>query len=346
LKAHLKVGPNSRGPEAAGRLGPSTGRDQLISSRGRFLFWHAWFPLALFGGLVALFETTDLDLYLSDLFFDFHRGAFFWKDTWWAKDLIHTGGRLAVAGFGICLGLLWVASFLRKAFCVLTNWRAALVFSIITMAAGPATVACLKVVVNRPYPEHIKRYGGKLEYTRVLEGSPLTEKHYGGFPAAHSAAGYGLFGLYFVLGERRPKLALWGLALALALGTLFAFGQQVRGMHYASHNVWSAAICWFEALALYLGAFRGRLAGRASRAGVTHPAPRLICRNWSRGVAAFLSASSLRRLIFRRIWPPGDACPLPRSASASLRPRGLPPGPNPGKSKRLRQAAPRNAATL
>jgi hypothetical protein len=63
--------------------------------------------------------------------------------------------------------------------------------------------------------------------------------------------------------------------------------------------------------------------------------------NWSRGVAAFLSASSLRRLIFRRIWPPGDACPLPRSASAALRPRGLPPGPNPGKSKRLRQAAPR-----
>jgi|GEM_PF-5185920 len=72
----------------------------------------------------------------------------------------------------------------------------------------------------------------------------------------------------------------------------------------------------------------------------------LIPSNWSRGVAAFLSASSLRRLIFQRIWPPGDACPLPRSASASLRPRGLPPGPNPGRSKRLRQAAPRNAAIL
>jgi|GEM_PF-4896096 len=68
--------------------------------------------------------------------------------------------------------------------------------------------------------------------------------------------------------------------------------------------------------------------------------------NWSRGVAAFFSASSLRRSIFRRIWPPADARPLPRSTSASLRPRGLPPGPNPGKSERLRQAAPRNAATL
>ena len=44
--------------------------------------------------------------------------------------------------------------------------------------------------------------------------------------------------------------------------------------------------------------------------------------------------------------PQAGACPLPRSASALLRPRGLPPGPNPGKSKRLRQAAPRNAATL
>gem|GEM_PF-3211006 len=69
-------------------------------------------------------------------------------------------------------------------------------------------------------------------------------------------------------------------------------------------------------------------------------------RTWSRGAAAFLSASPLRRSIFRRIWPPGDPCPLPRSASASPRPRGLPSGPNPGKSKRLRQAAPRNAAAV
>jgi hypothetical protein len=50
----------------------------------------------------------------------------------------------------------------------------------------------------------------------------------------------------------------------------------------------------------------------------------LIC-NWSRGVVAFLFASRLRRSIFQRVWPPGDACPLPRSASALLRPRGLPP---------------------
>jgi len=65
-----------------------------------------------------------------------------------------------------------------------------------------------------------------------------------------------------------------------------------------------------------------------------------------RGVAAFLSASTLRRLISRRIWPPRDACPLPRSASAQLRPRGLPPGPHPGKSKRLRPACAKRGACL
>ena len=40
----------------------------------------------------------------------------------------------------------------------------------------------------------------------------------------------------------------------------------------------------------------------------------------SRGIVAFLSASSLRRLIFQRIWPPGDlsACNAQAGACPSL----------------------------
>lgn len=237
-------------------------RAALTSFRRRFLFWHAGFPLALFAGLVALFETTDLDLYLSDLFFDFDGRVFFWKDAWWAKDLIHTGGRLAMVGLGVCCAALFLASFWKRVFPKLANSRRVLAFLILCLISGPATVSVLKMLVNRPYPEHIKRYGGKIPYTRLFEGSPAASKHYKGFPAAHSAAGYGLLGLYFVFREKRPALAPWGLALGLAVGTLFAFGQQVRGMHYASHNVWSLAICWFEALALYRLLFRGQLGSR------------------------------------------------------------------------------------
>jgi len=227
----------------------------------RFFSGHLWLPLGLFAALVLLFEATDSDLRLSDLFFDFNQGLFFWKNTWWATSLIHSGGKLFVAGVWLGLLFCFVASFTRWGLPRFRAWRAALLFLVLGMISGPATVGCLKLLVNRPYPEHIKRYGGPLEYTKVSQGAPPTNRHYKGFPAGHASAGYGLMGLYFVFRERRPRLAPWGLAFGLALGTLFAFGQHVRGLHYASHNVWSAAICWFEALGLYLWLFRGRLAG-------------------------------------------------------------------------------------
>ncbi len=225
--------------------------------------WHLWFPLGLFAGLVTVFELTGLDLRLSDMFFDFQEGFFFWKNTWWATSLIHSGGKILVAAIWLCLLFLWLLSFLRQGLSRLGLWRAALGFLLLSMLSGPVTVACLKLLINRPYPEHIKRYGGPLQYTRLLEGPPPTSRHYKGFPAGHASAGYGLMGLYFVLRDRRPRLAPWGLALAVGLGTLFGFGQHVRGLHYASHNVWSAAICWFEALAMYLWAFAGKLEGKS-----------------------------------------------------------------------------------
>jgi membrane-associated PAP2 superfamily phosphatase len=59
-------------------------------------------------------------------------------------------------------------------------------------------------------------------------------------------------GLYFVFRDRRPVTARALLAASFALGTIFGIGQMARGAHFFSHNVWTAAVCWFVALALYL----------------------------------------------------------------------------------------------
>jgi membrane-associated PAP2 superfamily phosphatase len=44
-----------------------------------------------------------------------------------------------------------------------------------------------------------------------------------------------------------------------ALLPLLLFTLLVRGAHFASHNVWSAGICWYIPLVLYVCLFRGRL---------------------------------------------------------------------------------------
>ncbi|MNV84902.1 hypothetical protein D3C71_1788110 [compost metagenome] len=40
------------------------------------------------------------------------------------------------------------------------------------------------------------------------------------------------------------------------MGLLFGFAQQLRGAHFLSHDVWTLAISWFVALALYLAMAR------------------------------------------------------------------------------------------
>jgi membrane-associated PAP2 superfamily phosphatase len=50
----------------------------------------------------------------------------------------------------------------------------------------------------------------------------------------------------------------WGLFAGIALGLIFGLGQQLRGAHFFSHDVWTAAICWFIALGVY-GVFQDRL---------------------------------------------------------------------------------------
>jgi hypothetical protein len=64
-------------------------------------------------------------------------------------------------------------------------------------------------------------------------------------------------------------VARGALLAALALGLTFGFGQWARGAHFVSHDLWSAAICWFVSLGLYLFPFRGRLSYRAGRQEIT-----------------------------------------------------------------------------
>ena len=36
------------------------------------------------------------------------------------------------------------------------------------------------------------------------------------------------------------------------IGTVFALGQQARGAHFLSHDLWTLAICWFGSVVLFL----------------------------------------------------------------------------------------------
>jgi membrane-associated PAP2 superfamily phosphatase len=134
---------------------------------------------------------------------------------------------------------------------------------------GTGLTALGKTVINRHCPWDYARYGGKVPYVRLFEppapGYPVGH----GFPAGHAAGGYALLGSYFIFYRRSRRLAMAGLFLGLTTGTVFAVGQQVRGAHFASHNLWTILLCWGSALLLYTFIFRGRILAPPARSGAT-----------------------------------------------------------------------------
>lgn len=215
----------------------------------RFWVLHALLPLLLFLALAVLFEATDLDLVLSDPFYDAGRGGWVHKRSWWADGVIHKGGRDLVLALSLGLLSAWLLSFRLER---LRPWRRQALYMILVIALGTGAVALGKATIDRHCPWDYDRYGGEVPYVRLFEPVPPGFERGHGFPAGHASGGYALVGSYFLFYGRSRRRSLAGLALGLGLGSLFGFGQLARGAHFASHNLWSAALCWYASLVLFL----------------------------------------------------------------------------------------------
>ena len=76
------------------------------------------------------------------------------------------------------------------------------------------------------------------------------------FPAAHASVGFTLISIYFYCRFHCPKYKYPAFILALTIGFIFGFAQQVRGAHFISHTLWSLIICITVNLIIYSIAYR------------------------------------------------------------------------------------------
>lgn len=214
-----------------------------------FWMWHAAVPLVAFLFLAAFCEITHIDLILSDCFYDFRQGCWPAKNSFWTEWLIHKRGRDLVVITASASFLCWLGS-LR--FDALRKWRRGALLVLLAIAIGTSLVTMGKNLSNRHCPWDMDRYGGCVPYTTLFEGTPGDQDRGRCFPAGHAAGGFSLMALYFAFRDRNTKLAATLLMAGFLLGCVFGVGQMARGAHFFSHNIWSAAVCWFTALALYL----------------------------------------------------------------------------------------------
>ena len=225
----------------------------------RFWLTHALSPLLLFVLVATVSATTGFDESIALAWaFDPATGHFIGAGAgaWWAKELIHGTGGTVMRSLGVLLLLLWACSF---AVASLRRWRRPVGFLILSIALGTGTVGLLKQTTNIDCPRSLAEFGGRQPDLHLFAERPAALPRARCFPGGHSSSGFALFALYFLCLARHRRLARLSLALAIAVGSLFAFGQEARGAHFLSHDIWSAAIMWFGCLGVFALGYRGEV---------------------------------------------------------------------------------------
>jgi membrane-associated PAP2 superfamily phosphatase len=216
-----------------------------------FWAWHLWLPLFVAFACLYGIEQTSLDVLLADQWFALEGGKWAWRDSWVSYELIHHHGKQLIIAIGLTALSLIVASFLWPR---VRYWRMPMSYLLTTMAAVPAAIAYFKHISPMDCPWNLIQYGGDQPYLRNFDHS-FVSTHLGNcFPAGHASGGFILLAMYFAalpFVKRPARFLIPG----LLVGWVFAIGQQSRGAHFISHDLWTLTICWFGALALFL-AFR------------------------------------------------------------------------------------------
>jgi len=154
-------------------------------------------------------------------------------------------------------GLLWLTTFIiANCKTTLSRHRKILLYFLCASATGPILVGICKSITHIYTPWNLAIFNGDHQYIRLFDVvSPnLPIGH--AFPAGHASGGYCFMSLYFVLHQTRPQYKKYGLLVGLLLGIIFGVGQQIRGAHFPSHDIFTLVICWYSSLLLYLLFYR------------------------------------------------------------------------------------------
>ena len=144
-------------------------------------------------------------------------------------------------------------------------WRRPLACLALSVLLSTALVAWIKSWSNMDCPWDLLRYGGERAYVDLFSARPAGMPRGACFPAGHASGGYAWMAAYFFFLAVRLAWRWHGLVAGLALGLAFGVSQQLRGAHFLSHDLWTAALCWLVAVAVHASARQPLRPGRTDR---------------------------------------------------------------------------------
>ncbi|NER61621.1 phosphatase PAP2 family protein [Pseudomonas sp. MAFF212428] len=238
-----------------------------MTPRQAFYLNNLGLPLLLALAVFLLFDLTELDRWISNLFLDPASGQFALLHNAWFERVTHKWPRVLPNGtgeaalIGSVLSFAWprfadhprapatrllertrLAALLRFT----TRHRRDLLYVVVAFALCTTVIHYLKSHTSVYCPVETTLYGGPHLRQEWFANFDLLHKAGDGrcWPGGHASSGFTLMALYFVARRWRWRHAGKLLGFIVLLGTLYGTTRVLQGWHYMSHTFWAAIFVW------------------------------------------------------------------------------------------------------
>ncbi|MCF7980487.1 MAG: phosphatase PAP2 family protein [Pseudomonadales bacterium] len=206
-----------------------------------------------FLALIFCMNASGIDFFIADQIFTFGHQHWVLRDNFVTSLIIHTWGRRLSEGLAMLVLGAMIFTWFNHHY---QAWRKPLIYLFSAITLSTVLVSVLKHLIAMDCPWNLAHFGGTLPYIGLLQHRPAALPHSACFPAGHASAGYAWVALYFFFDAIRPQWRRLGLLLGLVGGLVFGVGQQLRGAHFLSHDLWTLMICWTVSWLLAVYIFR------------------------------------------------------------------------------------------
>jgi membrane-associated PAP2 superfamily phosphatase len=200
----------------------------------------ALFALLVSGVFFAVIsQFTSIDVNIEDYYYDAQIHQFIWKNSWFAKQLMHSYVKNVIIVLALLLIIVVVVD-IAKPISKISAWtRIRLRFVTVAAIVIPSFISSAKQLSVMHCPWDVERYGGVAPYLRLFDMMPAQVEAGHCFPAGHASTGLWLAAFCVFWLPCHPRKALLVFLAGLGVGFVLGWVQQMRGAHFLSHTLWS-----------------------------------------------------------------------------------------------------------
>jgi membrane-associated PAP2 superfamily phosphatase len=193
--------------------------------------------------VVALFQFSDLDIFVQNFFYNFDSKSWLInKDEPILKFFLYDGMKIFLILIGVAI--LFSLIFLRKKK-VIQEYKKGLIIVLLSAIFVPLMIGSLKAISNTPCPCNIVNFNGVYPDIKVFDSYPkdfVQPSKAKCWPAGHASGGFALMAFFFLFKTQLNKKR--ALAVALVVGWSMGSYKMLLGDHFLSHTIITMIMAW------------------------------------------------------------------------------------------------------